>query len=353
MFSAVVSLDLHPLMDLTIYEFDLKLRNTFKTAHSQRDVQKSIIVGLSEEGFTGYGEVTENTYFGITGGVILQDLNKAGKLLKDYKLSTPEALHEYISQTTGIASFPLCAIDEAAYDLFGKMHNQPTTTYLGCDPKEAPFTDYTIGIASIEDMVAKMTAMPWPVYKIKLGTKEDIAIIKELREHTEATIRIDANCGWTVEETIGNSIALKELGVEFIEQPLDPDDWQGMKKVYSRTQLPVIADESCLIESDVAKCASYFHGINIKLTKCGGMTPARRMIEHARSLGMMIMAGCMTESSVGISAVAQLAPLLDYIDADGTLLISNDPATGVTFNAGKIIYPDLPGNGVHLKPIID
>lgn len=336
-------------MELIIHPFELKLRNTFKTAHSERDVQKSFVVELQFENNSGFGEVTINTYFGIYEDAILEDLDKAKDAIANYGFTSPEDLHDYLLNDVEIASFPLCAIDEAAYDMYGKINNLPTTKYIGATSKDVPLTDYTIGIASIEKMVEKMEAMPWPVYKIKLGTKEDIEIVKALREHSDAIFRIDANCGWTVTEAIENSKSLRDLGVEFIEQPLDPADWEGMKKVFEHSVLPVIADESCMVEEDVNNCEGYFHGINIKLTKCGGITAGRRMITNARSKNMKVMAGCMTESTVGISAVTQLAPLLDYIDADGSLLITNDPATGVSFDYGKIIYSEIPGNGVNLK----
>jgi L-alanine-DL-glutamate epimerase-like enolase superfamily enzyme len=172
--------------------------------------------------------------------------------------------------------------------------------------------------------------------------------VKELRQHTDAVFRVDANCAWGVEETIENSRQLKPLGVEFIEQPMRADDMEGMKEVYQRSELPLIADESCITEADVAKCHGYFHGVNIKLTKCGGLTPARRMIAEAKSQGMKVMVGCMTESSVGISAIAQLLPLLDYVDMDGALLLSKDIASGVTIDYGKVNYSEVNGTGVTL-----
>ena len=193
-----------------------------------------------------------------------------------------------------------------------------------------------------------MTELPWPIYKIKLGTKEDIAIVAELRKHTDAIFRIDANCGWTVPETINNAVALKKLGVEFLEQPLKADDWEGHKEVFKHSALPIIADESCIIEEDVAKCHNHFHGVNIKLVKCGGLTPARRMIAQAKKLGMKTMVGCMTESTVGISAIAHLLPELDFVDMDGTLLITNDIATGITLSNGIIQYSEINGTGVRL-----
>ena len=139
---------------------------------------------------------------------------------------------------------------------------------------------------------------------------------------------------------------LKELGVEFVEQPLAKDDWDGMKILFERSVLPLIADESCVAESDVEKCHGYFHGINIKLTKCSGITPARRMITKAKELGMKVMVGCMNESSVGTAAIAQLAPMLDHVDMDGPLLLAEDTAEGVTFEFGKIVFSDRPGLGI-------
>ena len=211
-----------------------------------------------------------------------------------------------------------------------------------------PMTDYTIGIASIEKMVSKMQELPWPIYKIKLGTKEDIAIVKELRKHTNAVFRIDANCGWGVEETINNAIELKKLGVEFLEQPMKADNWEAHREVFKHSVLPIIADESCIVEEDVAKCFNHFHGVNVKFVKCGGLTPGKRMIEEAKKLGLRTMVGCMTESTVGISAIAHLLPQLDYVDMDGALLLAEDIATGVTIKDGVVSYSNLNGTGVTL-----
>jgi L-alanine-DL-glutamate epimerase-like enolase superfamily enzyme len=159
---------------------------------------------------------------------------------------------------------------------------------------------------------------------------------------------VDANCGWTAEETIRNSRVLRDLNVEFIEQPLPADRWEDMRRVVAESALPVIADESCVVEGDVDRCAGHFHGINIKLVKCGGLTPARRMISRARQLGLKVMVGCMTESTVGISAIAQLLPLLDYVDMDGAVLLARDIASGATVERGICRFPNVPGNGVRL-----
>ncbi|MBT8299612.1 MAG: dipeptide epimerase, partial [Maribacter sp.] len=233
---------------------------------------------------------------------------------------------------------------------YGKLLGKPLYKIWGTNLDHYPTTNFTIGIADIDTMVSKMKEKPWPIYKIKLGTDNDVAIIKELRKHTEAIFRIDANCAWTVKETISNAPQLKDLGVEFLEQPLKANDWEGMEKVLHQCVLPVIADESCIVESDVEKCGLHFNGINIKLTKCGGLTPALRMIQTAKNMGLKVMVGCMTESTVGISAIAQLLPQLDYVDMDGAMLLKEDIAHGIQINDdASLVFPILGGSGITLK----
>jgi len=186
------------------------------------------------------------------------------------------------------------------------------------------------------------------LYKIKLGTSEDIEIIKALRKETDAIFRVDANTAWTPEQTLEFAPQLKALGVEFIEQPLKADNWDGMKQLKGKCALPIIADESCILEEDVSKCVNIFDGINIKLMKCGGITPALRMIEKAKKLNLKVMVGCMTESTIGCSAIAQLLPLLDYVDMDGCLLVDDQISKGITIDYGKVIYSKLPGTGAQL-----
>jgi len=170
--------------------------------------------------------------------------------------------------------------------------------------------------------------------------------MEALRGHTDAVFRVDANAGWTLEEALQKIPALKALGVEFVEQPLAKDNWEGMKTLYKESVLPLIADESCVREEDVDKCNDHFHGINIKLTKCSGITPARRMIAKARSYGMKVMVGSMNESTVGSAAIAHLLPELDYVDMDGPLLLKEDLATGIAFDHGKVTVPRGPGLGI-------
>ncbi len=335
-------------MKLTLHRFELPLKHTFTIAYDSRDTQETLIVELADGPHRGYGEATSNPYYGATIEDMTGRLTSLREEIEGYTFGTPEDLWTRLAPSLAEHSFAQCALDMAAHDLYGRQKGQSLYRLWGLNTDHVPLTNYTIGIDSVEKMVQKLQEMPWPLYKIKLGTPDDVAIVRELRRHTDAIFRVDANCAWSAEETIRNAVALKELGVEFIEQPLKADDWEGMQEVYRHSVLPLVADESCVEEADVARCAGHFHAINIKLVKCGGLTPARRMIAQARTLGMKVMVGCMTESSVGISAIAQLLPLLDYVDMDGALLLREDIATGVTINYGRVHYPAAPGTGVTL-----
>ncbi|PIB32697.1 dipeptide epimerase [Maribacter sp. 4G9] len=335
-------------MQIQLQKHTLALRHTFSISRESHDFQDTLIVGLSLNGHTGFGEATSNPYYKITVESMMSEIEAVQKELEAYDFSDPETFHDFL-KAKGLSNFALCAMDLAAHDLYGKLKGKPLYELWGTQKDRYPLTNYTIGIAPVDEMVSKMIEMPWPIYKIKLGTEDDVAIVRELRKHTDAIFRIDANCAWTAEETTQNAPLLKELGVEFLEQPLKADDWEGMEKVVHQSVLPIIADESCIVEADVEKCALHFNGINIKLTKCGGLTPALRMIRKGKELGLKVMVGCMTESTVGISAIAQLLPQLDYVDMDGALLLKKDIAKGVEIQEnGKVIFPELAGSGVTL-----
>lgn len=335
-------------MDLNLKKYTLSLKHTFSISRESHDSQDTLIVSLSSDRCTGYGEATSNPYYNISCESMISEIEGVRREIEAYIFNTPEDFYSFIS-SKGLSNFALCALDLAAHDLYGKIVGKPLYEIWGTSIENYPITNYTIGLDTIDNMVAKMKEKPWPIYKIKLGTDNDVAIIKELRKHTTAIFRIDANCAWTAVETIHNAPLLKELGVEFLEQPLKADDWEGMEKVIHQSVLPVIADESCIEESDVEKCWLHFNGINIKLTKCGGLTPALRMIDKAREFDLKVMVGCMTESTVGISAIAQLLPKLDYVDMDGAMLLSEDIAKGVTIkDTGHVVFPALNGSGIEL-----
>ena len=338
-----------PLLRLTSHQFDLPLEHPFTISRSTVSVQPTLIVELSDGTFTGYGEATTNDYYGMTMERMVSAIDSVRSLVEGVTELEPEELWKLVNTQLPDDPFALCALDQAAYDLWGKQQGAPVYRLWNLDPTTVPPSNFTIGIDSVEKMVEKLREVPgWPVYKIKLGTSDDLQIIRELRKHTDATFRVDANCGWSVDQTINHSKELKDLDVEFIEQPLPADDVEGAKQVFENSALPIIADESCIVEDDVARCQGRFHGVNIKLVKCGGLTPARRMIRKARELDLRVMVGCMTESTVGISAIGQLLPLLDYVDMDGAALLAKDIAEGVRVEKGICHYPDRNGSGVQL-----
>jgi len=345
-------------VNLTLHRFDLPTRHPFTISRGTTTVQRTLIVELQQDGVCGFGEATECDYYGAGIEEMTATLESARPQIEAATLGDPAefwdamcgALHGDASRNApSPAKFPLCALDVAAHDLWGKLRGSPVWKLWGLSLDDLPPSDYTIGIDSIDVMIEKLDEFPgWPVYKIKLGTPDDIQIIRALRRHTDAVFRVDANCAWGPDETIRNAQRLREINVEFIEQPLPPQQRDGMQRVFGRSALPLIADESCQVEADVDRCGGLFHGVNIKLGKCGGLTPARRMIDRARELDMKVMVGCFTETTVGISAIAQLLPLLDYVDMDGALLLAEDVATGVTIDRGRVAYPSENGCGVRL-----
>ncbi len=339
-------------MEIKLHQFDLELQHTFTISRESIDIQPTLIVEIQEGDLSGYGEATTNPYYKVTITDLKNTLEQIRKKLAYYQLQTPEQFWTDFAPYFKDNSFALCALDMAIHDLYGRQQGKPLYELWNLNPANIPLTNYTIGIDSIPKMVEKMQEKPWELYKIKLGTDYDLDIVRELRKYTNSTFRIDANCAWDAETTIRNSQELKKLGVEFIEQPLPAHNWEEMKEVFEKSALPIIADESCIEEKDVARCFGFFHGINIKLPKCGGLTPARRMIQMAQKLDLKVMVGCMTESLVGISAIAHLSPLLDFVDMDGAMLLKNQIANGVNITSEKVIFPDINGTGVTLyKPI--
>lgn len=326
--------------------FNLAFRHPFTISRGTKTHQPTLVVELEHNGQKGYGEAPAISYYHIPIEKMIADLESKKDQIEQFDLMEPEPYWQYLHHLFPQNSFLVCALDMAAWDLYGKQKGKPLYDLWDLDPAKGPKTDYTLGIDTADKMLAKMKERPWPIYKIKMGVPEDMEILATLRAHTDAVFRVDANAGWTAKEAIRNIPRLKTLGVELVEQPLAKEDWEGMKKLYRLSSLPLIADESCVKEEDIEKCRDNFHGINIKLTKCGGITPARRMIAAARQAGLKLMVGSMNESSLGTAAIAHLVPELDYVDMDGPLLLREDIATGISFNKGKAILSAAPGLGI-------
>jgi L-alanine-DL-glutamate epimerase-like enolase superfamily enzyme len=333
-------------MRVTHFSYQLRFKYPFTISKGTKTHQPTLIVELENMGVKGYGEAPAISYYNIPVEKMIEDLEAKRTFVEKFAFTDPERYWHYLHHLFPNNNFLVCALDIAAWDLYGKLKGKPLYEIWNGDTNNNPLTDYTIGIDTVEKMVAKLKEKPWPIYKIKVGTADDIAIVKALRESTDAVLRVDANAGWDLDTALALIPALKDLGVEYVEQPLAKDNWEGMKVLYKESSLPLYADESCVVEGDVEKCLHHFHGINIKLTKCSGITPARRMISNARKLGLQVMVGCMNESTVGSAAVAHLLPFIDHVDMDGPLLLDEDLATGLTYDYGKISYSGKPGLGI-------
>ena len=308
--------------------------------------QPTLVVALQLGNHVGFGEAPAINYYNISVDEMIADIQKKQNFIEKFALTEPERYWHYLHHLLPNNPFLVSALDMACWDLFGQMKGKLLHQLWNTEWINTPLTDYTIGIDSIDKMVEKMLAKPWPIYKIKVGTDEDIVTIEALRKHTDAIFRVDANAGWTLQEALAKIPILKDLGVELIEQPLAKDDYQGMKVLFNESSLPLFADESCVYEQDVEKCSIYFHGINIKLTKCSGITPAIRMIAKARQLNLKVMMGCMNETSIGSAAIANFLPQLDYVDMDGPLLQTEDLASGIDYNFGEISIKGKAGLGI-------
>ena len=335
-------------MRVAVFPFDLRLLHPFTTSHGTKTVQQTLLVSLKAGGVVGYGEAVESLVYGVTLEGMCREIAGLKPMIEGTKWHTPEELYEALSHTASISSFTLCALDMAMHDWYGKYKKKKCHELWGLSAGAAMVSSYTIGIDTPEIMRDKMREQAWPLYKIKIGRGADMKTLEFLRTQTRAAFRVDANCGWSQREVIEACHGLRALNVELIEQPL-PIDSPDHRRVFQASCLPIIADESCQTEADIEKCAGHFHGVNIKLVKAGGITPALRMIKKAKTYGLKVMVGCMVESSVGISAIAHLLSLLDYVDMDGALLITNDPARGVTVNATGVTYAEENGTGANLR----
>jgi L-alanine-DL-glutamate epimerase-like enolase superfamily enzyme len=334
-------------LKLRIRTADLRLRHTFTIARGSEDVTTTVIAELEEDGLTGYGEASPSGYYGHSPRSVCRSLEGARPALEKASPLHFRHLLPRLSEAVGGDRAALAALDLALHDWAGKRLGLPLHRLLGLDPARMPLSSFTIGIDTPEKMEAKVReAAGFPILKVKLGTADDLGLVKRLRDATPAVFRVDANCAWSAEETIEKSQGLSRLGVEFIEQPLPPEKLEQMAEVRRGSALPLYADESAVVPEDVLKLAGRFDGIVIKLVKCGGLLPALRMVELARTLGLKVMLGCMIESSASISAAAQIGPLADCLDLDGALLIENDPFQGARNELGRITLPESPGLGI-------
>ncbi len=304
------------------------------------------------DGAEGMGEAAPSPFYGETAQTVVAALEKLRPIVEAAEAWALEDLEHALFRALRGNAAARMAISAAMHDLVGKRLGVPLYRLWGLTPAAAPPSSFTIAIAPTEEELVRRVeqAAAYPVLKVKLGTDRDDEIVRTVRGAAPGkVIRVDANAAWTPKHALAMIERLARYGVEFVEQPLPAEDLEGLRFVRERSALPIIADESCVTAADIPRLAGAVDGINIKLAKCGGFREAHRMIATARSHGMRVMMGCMIETSLGITAAAHLAPLLDDADLDGAALLADDPHVGATIEGGRIAIPDAPGLGVRLR----
>src|SRR2546430_5081861 len=337
---------------LSLEECTLTTRHPFAIARGSTTGYRRAWAGvIDEQGLGGWGEAEPSSCYGQAYDSVRATIERvAPHLPRDpFDLEGAEECFRGVAPNRTAAA--RAALSAALHDLCGKRLGQPLWRLWGLDPRKAPRSSFTIGLDTAEQLRAKVAeAGAYPVLKIKLGTDRDEEILHAIRDATDKPLRVDANAGWTRERALRMLPVLKEHGVELLEQPLSPEDLEGTARVTAAAgDLPVVVDESCLVASDIPRLAGKADGINIKLAKCGSLREALRMIAGARAHRMLVMVGCMIESSPGLTAAAHFTPLLDAADLDGAALTANDPFLGATIDGGRVALPTGPGLGVRRR----
>ncbi|MFB6068534.1 MAG: dipeptide epimerase [Halobacterium sp.] len=336
----------------------LPLEHDFTIARGTQSTAENVVVRVADgAGMTGVGGAAPATHYGETADTVeavLPDLLAAVERVGD-----PHALariERRMRETVGDNPAARCAVSVALHDLAAKRLGVPLYRLWGLDADRTPRTSFTIGIDDPETMREKTEAAVdagYPVLKVKLGTDRDRELVETIRDAApDATIRVDANEGWTPREAVAKCEWLADYGVEFVEQPVPAENPEGLRFVYERSPLPIAGDESCVTLEDVPQVADRVDIANLKLMKCGGLREATRMIHTARAHGLEVMLGCMIESNASIAAACHLAPLLDYADLDGSLLLADDEYEGIDLSGGEIRLADAPaGTGARYSSV--
>jgi len=335
---------------LTWHRRQLHLRHPFNIARVNRSAEtrkEVLLVRIEHESRVGWGEAAPIQYYHQSLDSAEAALARAAGLLgtSPFRL---EEIHERLWKEIPDQSAAIAAVDGALHDLIGKLLGIPVWRMFGLSPERVPLTSFTIGIDDMDTIARKVReAEEYPILKIKVGTPDDETLLRTVRAAApDKVLRVDANCGWTPENAIDRMRMVAGGRVEFIEQPIPAGNLEAVAVLRNASVAPLFADEDSVGEADVVRCAGKYDGINIKLSKCGGIRPALRMIHAARALGLKIMLGCMVETSVGIAAAAQIAPLVDYVDLDGHLLLADDPFEGIGGARGILTLNDDPGLGI-------
>lgn len=340
-------------MQITIRNAALQLENPFKLSYGTTTVRENILVTITHEELTGAGEAAVVPYYASTPEAIARYLTDPalGDAIGDDPLQLDDALDRLPPAGPAAAR---AAVDIALHDLWGQRLGQPLYRLWGLNPARIPQSSYTVSMAADEAAYRERlrAAKGYRLIKLKLGSgsrQNDLQMVRIAREETDAQLCVDANGGWSTADALAMIPRLAEYDLTFVEQPIARDNfdgWRLLRASLPADRPPLIADESVQGVASVPPLAGIVDGINIKLAKCGGLRAARQMIALARAYGMKVLIGCMVETSVAVTAAAHLAPMADYADLDGNLLITNDPYRGAVMSGGFLTLPDAPGLGV-------
>jgi L-alanine-DL-glutamate epimerase-like enolase superfamily enzyme len=335
---------------LTHEVLELETARPFGIARGTTSTRRVVWVRLADaDGVEGWGEAAPSPYYGETADSVVAALRVIEPVLPPDPFELENADAAMLQVLRGDAA-ARAAVSAALHDLAGKRLGAPLWKLWGLDPGRAPRSSFTIGLDSPEVVQEKVReAASYPILKIKVGTRDDEAILRAVREVTDKPLRVDANAGWTAPQAIARLPLLEAMGVELVEQPVPPDDLEGLAAVHRASRLPIVADEACRTAADIPRLAGAVDGVNIKLAKCGSLREALRMVAVARAHRLSVMVGCMIETSLGITAAAHLTPLVDIVDLDGAALLARDPFLGASIEGGRVALPDGPGLGVTMR----
>ena len=327
---------------LTLQPLELPLKHTFTIARASESLARTIVYRLRWNGIEALGESAPSPRYSESYETI-----RAHFAAHPPSGDSPYLLDELLAGRPPAAR---CGLDVALHDAVAKDLERPLWQLLGLDPSKTPVTSFTIGIASLEETLEKVREVgTHPILKVKLGRGAEIETVEAIRSAYAGTLRIDANEGWTPEQSVELLRELAPLGIEFCEQPIPAGHPEKLRYIRERSPIPIVSDEDSKDASDLAALIGCVDGINVKLVKCGGIRAALAMIATARALKMKVMLGCMIESAILATAAAHLSPLVDWADLDGPFLTASDPFGGLTYDSGKIVLPSAPGLGVFEK----
>lgn len=326
-------------VQLALADLSLPLVHTFTISRSSHADSRSLIGRLQWNGLEGLGECVPSSRYA-------ESVESVRMYFESHELRSEDP-YAFETLLDGLPPAARCLLDVALHDLVGKALERPLWRLLGLDPSRTPTTSFTIGIDTPDAMLAKLREIrQHPIIKVKLGFAGDVEVLQAIRARYGGTLRVDANEGWTPEQTVANLAQFAKLDVEFCEQPIPAGTPERLRWIRERSKVPLVTDEDSRDARDLLVLAGCVDGINVKLVKCGGIRGALAMIHTARALGLRIMLGCMVESAILTTAAAQLSPLVDWADLDGPFLTARDPFAGVCYERGKLILPEGPGLGV-------